>query len=402
MHPMRSISYLGVLLALLLLAAVGAPMPAQLTEHAAPDAKLVFAHFMLAYPTGKDLVDDYKADIACAQKYHIDGFALNMGALPQDEAHNDYLLRADKLYQAAAQLGTGFKLFISVDTSSLVDPTLIQHVVTRYASHPNQLFYLGRQFLATRMCCSINTRILTEISNGFPGKCDTMHLFCSETVSKSVYSCYGLRLIHRMHVTPLAQDLSEDTLFRQYSAKAGKTFMQGMRAQRPSFHWIAPWFFCHLPDKNWGNIEDGYILVDKWESILTNNPDFVEFVTWNGAESTYLAPPNSVVINRDYSWATFDHTALLDLSSYYHLAFKTGQRPKITASVPIGGAQEEDVIYVVAMLTKPGTVIISSGGSSRNFTVGAGITKLSMPFNQGQQKVELKRLTTTELTSIGS
>ncbi|RUS27295.1 hypothetical protein BC938DRAFT_483467 [Jimgerdemannia flammicorona] len=31
------------------------------------------------------------------------------------------------------------------------------------------------------------------------------------------------------------------------------------------------------------------------------------------------------------------------------------------------------------MLTKPGTVIISSGGSSQTFSVGAGITKLSMP-----------------------
>ncbi|RUS25451.1 glycosyl hydrolase family 71-domain-containing protein [Jimgerdemannia flammicorona] len=369
------------LIALLLLAAVGAPMPAQLTERGVSSTgKLVFAHFMLAYPTGNDQVGDYKGDITRAQNYNIDGFALNMGALPQDEAHNDYLLRADKLYQAAAELGTGFKLFISADTSSLVDPVLIQHVVTRYASHPNQLFYNGKQFLstflgqdapfdwqtqvlnplsssgnpvyfmpnfvvsgdhfltmtiflfeinnldlafrATRMCCLINTRTLTEISNGFPGKYIRR---CISFVPRTCASqlTHDLRLIHRMHTTPLSQDLSEDTLFRQYSTKAGKTFMQG----------IAPWFFCHLSDKNWGNIEDGHILVDKWESILTNNPDFVEFVTWNDfSESTYVAPPNSVVVNRDYPWGNFDHTAFLELSSYYHLAFKTGQKPAITAS----------------------------------------------------------------------
>lgn len=109
----------------------------------------ILSNSQLAYPTGKDTIHDYVGDVVRAHSYGIDGFALNMGSLPEDEAHNDYLLRADKIYQAAKQSHTGFKLFISVDTSSLVNTTLIQHVVTRYASHPNQLFYDGRQFLST-------------------------------------------------------------------------------------------------------------------------------------------------------------------------------------------------------------------------------------------------------------
>lgn len=103
----------------------------------------------MAYPTGNDQVADYFQDVTRAYQYGIDGFALNMGSLPEDEAHNEYLLRADKIYQAAQQSNTGFKLFISVDTTSLVNTTLIQHVVTRYASYPNQLFYGGKQFLST-------------------------------------------------------------------------------------------------------------------------------------------------------------------------------------------------------------------------------------------------------------
>ncbi|RUS15998.1 glycoside hydrolase [Endogone sp. FLAS-F59071] len=210
----------------------------------------------------------------------------------------------------------------------------------------------------------------------------------------------------------LQQDLSEDDLFRQYSTQTNKTFMQG----------IGPWFFCHLSTKNWGNSEDGQILVDKWENVLKIKPDFVEMVTWNGNESTYLAPPDSPVIQQFYPWATLSHSAFLDLSSYYHQAFKTGKRPKIirdklyyyyrthsknaipsndTLGVPVGGAQEDDDIYVVSMLSEPGTVVITSGKSSNQFTVTAGINKLSMPFQEGKQTVALKRKGHTVMTSTG-
>lgn len=76
---------------------------------------------------------------------------------------------------------------------------------------------------------------------------------------------------------------------------------------------------------------------------------------------------------------------------YYRTHSKNAVPSNPGPGIPSGGAQEDDFIYAVSMLTAPGTVVITSGSSTKSFNVGAGINKLSMPFMEGQQSVALQR-----------
>src|SRR5215831_3602521 len=69
----------------------------------------VFAHYMVCFATYGQSIDGYKREIQEAQAAGIDGFALNVGAWDDTQAY--YKTRVEMMYQAAEQLGTGFKLF---------------------------------------------------------------------------------------------------------------------------------------------------------------------------------------------------------------------------------------------------------------------------------------------------
>jgi glucan endo-1,3-alpha-glucosidase len=87
---------------------------------------------------------DWADDIALASQSGIDGFALNMG---QDDWQP---ARVADAYQAALQSGLDFKLFLSLDMTSLPcaspsDAQALRSLVLKFASHPNQLRYTKLQ-----------------------------------------------------------------------------------------------------------------------------------------------------------------------------------------------------------------------------------------------------------------
>src|SRR5690349_14000826 len=93
------------LVACALLAALGRPSSAQTT--AAEPKHYVFAHYMLCFFNS---VEFYKQEIELAQRNGIDGFALNAGDwLARDNTPGGYTLAAERMYEAARQLNTGFK-----------------------------------------------------------------------------------------------------------------------------------------------------------------------------------------------------------------------------------------------------------------------------------------------------
>lgn len=112
------------------------------TSSPSASSKYVIAHFMIgnSYPY---TVDNWLADIFLAHSSGIDGFALNVGV---DTWQPSQVANA---YQAALQSGTGFKLFMSFDMTSLPcttasDAATLRTYITTYATHPNQLLYNGR------------------------------------------------------------------------------------------------------------------------------------------------------------------------------------------------------------------------------------------------------------------
>src|SRR6516162_1076653 len=102
---------------------IGAPSQTSANGH------YVFAHYMVAFATYGETVEGYRREIMEAQAANIDGFALNVGAW--DDVQSYYKRRVGLIYQAAEELGTGFKLFFSVDFE---DPTNVVNMVESYAS----------------------------------------------------------------------------------------------------------------------------------------------------------------------------------------------------------------------------------------------------------------------------
>lgn len=88
------------------------------------------------------------SDITLASSKGIDGFALNVGS---DSWQPTQVANA---YAAAKSFGTNFKLFVSLDMSSLPctaagDTATVQNYITTYSSHPNQLLYDSKMVLST-------------------------------------------------------------------------------------------------------------------------------------------------------------------------------------------------------------------------------------------------------------
>jgi glucan endo-1,3-alpha-glucosidase len=169
---------------------------------------------------------------------------------------------------------------------------------------------------------------------------------------------------------------------------------------------------------------EGTIL--QWNSIIVNQPDWVEIVTWNDFnESSYSSPvgsPNQYESQLAIPYR-YCHAGYLELSKHYIAWYKSGQEPPInqdglfffyrthpqnavasaTNDVPvtwfIGDIQ--DVIYNTVFLTAPAQMVVSSGGNLSTNTLAAGIQSVRTPFVPGPQSFALLRNGTNVLSVQG-
>ena len=146
----------------------------------------------------------------------------------------------------------------------------------------------------------------------------------------------------------------------------------------------------------------------RWETIFSNRDqiDIVQIITWNDyGESHYIGPIEGQQPDSQDWVDGFNHTAWLDMTTYYATAFKTGSYPEINqdkiylwsrphprdataSSDSVGKPQSyqllEDAVYAVVMATSPSTVTLSTGpSSSQTFNVPIGLSKLSIPISAG-------------------
>lgn len=106
------------------------------------ETKLVFAHNH-GYASYGNTVEGYKQDIRDAKNAGLDGFALNIGRWEGE--NGNYQRKVAKYFQAAQELGPGFKLFLSFDQVSAGKITVEEGISGRevreameiYANHPN-------------------------------------------------------------------------------------------------------------------------------------------------------------------------------------------------------------------------------------------------------------------------
>src|SRR5208282_1788303 len=106
----------------------------------------VFAHYMVCFATYGQTIDGYKREIQEAQAAGLDGFALNMGAWNNTDTY--YQTNTALMYAAAEQLGTGFKLFFSVDFYDGTNSDAVGMVLS-YAQRTNTFRQNGKVVLST-------------------------------------------------------------------------------------------------------------------------------------------------------------------------------------------------------------------------------------------------------------
>ena len=118
----------------------------------AAEERRVFAHYMTCFSSTPDF---YGREIELAQRYAIDGFALNCGEWKKFDADGRatdtrYVTNADNMFERARKLGTGFVCFMSPDfAGSAISGDTRRNVTDmyrRYYDHPNLFRFRGKAF----------------------------------------------------------------------------------------------------------------------------------------------------------------------------------------------------------------------------------------------------------------
>jgi hypothetical protein len=385
---------------------------------------LVFAHYMVCYATYGETLEGYQREIREAQAAGIDGFALNVGAWSR-ELH--YPRRVRLIYQAAQGLGTGFKLFFSVDMSDVTD---IFDMVRTYARHPNQLVYRDRIVVSTfsQERLAWKEKVLSPLKQEgfdvffvpyFYPRPRATELPDYPTVAKLLQQHAGtVDGLFYFGAAGTASQLAEAN--SAYARALHEAGMLCMASYTPTY-----WGHAQSPGRRYFETEGGEGTARQWQAIIAGEPNWVEIVTWNDFnESSYVCP----IENPGRYFAELltpprpCHAGYLELSKYFIAWYKTGKQPPIerdslfyfyrTHPKDAVAARDDrpvtsrigevnDTLYITTLLTAPAELCVDSGANQTRHPVAAGIQHLRVPFACGPQRFELVRHGERILTAQG-
>ena len=381
------------------------------------DTHNVWAHFMVGntYPYAGS---DWLSDINAASSYGIDGFALNMGSDSWQPA------RIADAYSAVSQSGTQFKLFLSLDMTSLScssasDAQNLVNMVKTYASNPSQAMHNGKVLVSTfaGSDCTFGTGSSNGWQTAFVQALNAQgvdiffvpSLFSDITTFASNTWMDGELNWNSGWPTGDA-DLSTASDVAYAAALGSKEYMPA----------ISPFFFTHFGvdswNKNWLWRGDDWLYCTRWEQIISmrESVKMTEILTWNDyGESSYIGPVEGALPAGSDVWVDgFDHDGINVLTKYYATAFKTGSYPAITKDTivmwsrphphdatasddsvgkPTGWDSTEDYLYAVILSQADAIVTLTSGSFSQSFSVSTGLTKLKMPSSTGSISGQISR-----------
>jgi glucan endo-1,3-alpha-glucosidase len=374
----------------------------------------VFAHYMVCYADYGDSVSGFMRDIQDAQAAGLDGFALNCGEWNGPDWY--YQSRVQMMYQAAEQLGTGFKLFFSVDESNTND---IVAMLSSQAARSNSFRYQGKLVVSTSGQNSVNWQnsVFQPLTNAGINVFFVPY-FLPENGNPVNYSSISNLLAEYnsflnglyYFAAGLVSTITNDNMaYGQACKNAGKLFMGG---------YSPTYWGCAQPTagRQYFETQGGEGTIAQWMWIITNQPDWVEISTWNDFnESTYsLAVTNPAQYESELQIpCRYSHAGYLELSKHYIAWYKTGQEPPInqdalfffyrthstnlvaldTNDIPVTAfnGDVQDVIYTTVFLTSPAQLVIASGNGLTTNSLPAGISSQRAAFAPGAQKFTLLR-----------
>lgn len=292
------------------------------------EGKKVFAHYIVGFADTSDQ-NFFDIQIKNAIAVGLDGFALNVGI---DDWQPDRVAK----FLGAAENNGNFVVFISFDMSLLSFNNSALGSFSFAASHPNYFKVNGRPFFST-----------------FGG--ESQDAFWSTWKSESglnPYFCPGWPIYPTTNLLqshPVADCIFTWTAWPPgnagpsalFDTTGDKNLLASARATGKKYMApLSPWFYTHVWGeglyKNWIYSSE-ILLPQRWQQIVSLQPDFVEIITWNDySESTYVCSISSDVPNRING--VYDminnpqpmvHNAWLELSKYYIQWYKNNSRPVV-------------------------------------------------------------------------
>jgi glucan endo-1,3-alpha-glucosidase len=391
--------------------------------------KQVFAHFMIGNTYGYTQ-QLFERDMRTAQSVGIDAFALNIG---KDGWTWD---RVRTAYTAAANVG--FKCFLSFDMSFYNNADDIINGVRNVAGLSSQYKYNNKVFVSTFAGTS-QTMGYSSVNAAWAAiKSALGNIFLVPNFAVNAYTVFDtfpsidgeFSWGAWPNPTDFASGLTpEDNIFMDSARRANKVYMAP---------W-SPWFYTHLPYKNYLYHCDS-LWYDRWVQLLSINPHMIEIISWNDwGEAHYIGeidtnPGDLPEGAKDFVYG-FPHTAWLDTLPYFISYYKNGVAPAVTKDTVVywyrpflknSGASADpygqpqvankdtslssytpsqvlaDSIFVVTILRSPGTVRVTSGGTTVTKNVPAGVNFFSTPLSSGGQSVTLLRNDATLCTNTGA
>jgi glucan endo-1,3-alpha-glucosidase len=372
----------------------------------------VFAHYMVCYSDYGATIQGFEQDIRDAQAAGVDGFALDMPEWNGPDGY--YTNNCELMYEAAEQLGTGFKLFFSVE---MTNSSSIVQMITTFAKRTNTFYYNGKLVISTYGQNSANwqTGVFQPLLTNSGINVFFVPYFIPPTMNLSGISSL---------LTNYSNIL--DGLY-YYAAGTALTITNNNQAYIQACHTAGKLCMAGYSPAYWGCAQttSGRVYVEtqggegtaaEWSWIITNQPDWVELTTWNDFnESSY----SSSITNPGQYEAQcqvpvrYSHAGYLALVKQYIAWYKTGVPPATnqdalfyfyrthstnaiasdTNDIPVTSfqGQVQDVIYTTAWLTSPASLVIASGNTLTTNSLPAGISNQRTSFAPGAQIFALQR-----------
>jgi glucan endo-1,3-alpha-glucosidase len=378
----------------------------------APGPKRVFAHYMVCFATYGEGVENYKREIREAQAAGIDGFALNCGAW-HNEPH--YPRRTAQIYQAAQELGTGFKLFFSVDLGNV---DFILDMVRTYARHPAQFLHRNRVVVSTFAASGVpwKEKVFNPLKDA---GIDVFFVPYFYPEPATELPSYDVVVKHHKKWADVvdgmfyfgaaglpAQLAASNAAYTKALHEAGKVCMAS----------YTPSYWGHKqPGKRYYESEGGAGTELQWMSIIESQPEWIEIVTWNDfGEASYVCPIEDFQKTLSFLEPPprNSHAGYLELSRYFIEWYKTGKKPAVKQEglfffyrthpkgVVVAGDKPvearagpvEDVLYVTTLANAAAELRVTTGGTkAAPGAVSPGLQHYKIPFQPGSQRFELWR-----------
>lgn len=369
---------------------------------------MVFAHYMLVFqPPG----NDYTNDIKLAKAAGIDAFAVNFEG-PNWALTEGWLTN---FYKQAQDLD--FKLFISIDTTSVTDKNIAANVSKTFATWGSQLKINGHVVLSS---FSVNppawdwqTDIIDQI--GQP----VLFLPGDLTETSSGIPAAEANFGHFTWIHPANPAVGEPIDGQLTEQSIDEDFAKWQTPSKPWMAGVAPYYFRALEPDNWLNAQDDNMWVDRWMNLLKVKPNFIEIVTWNDfGESSYVGPANTQSTEVDY-YGNLNHSAFYNMAKIFIKAYKAGQteisvtpededvffmyrtQPAESNGIQDNGFWQQtlpknatsckDNVYIFSFLTSPATIYLKSGETTYPVAAQAGVSKGTVPFHFGTQSITASR-----------